>query len=73
LVAFSPEVLLRRFSQYRRATEPHSQETGSWAWQMYNDYYQELTSFRQQGFEKLYWEIFEQAYDQKIREMQREC
>lgn len=72
LEAFSPEVLLRRFSQYRRNHAQASQEPSTWAWQMYSDYYQELISFRQQGFEKLYWEIFEQTYDRKIREIQRE-
>lgn len=72
LEAFSPVVLLRRFSQYRRNPAQISQETDRWAWQMYSDYYQELTSSRQQGFEKLYWEIFEQAYDRKLREIQRE-
>ncbi|EJS4016959.1 type VI secretion system-associated FHA domain protein TagH [Vibrio parahaemolyticus] len=72
LEAFSPDVLLRRFSQYRRNHAQASQEASGWAWQMYSDYYQELISFRQQGFEKLYWEIFEQAYDRKIREIQRE-
>lgn len=72
LEALSPDVLLRRFAQYRRNHEQASPEASSWAWQMYSDYYQELVSVRQQGFEKLYWEIFEQAYDRKIREIQRE-
>jgi type VI secretion system protein ImpI len=39
---------------------------------MYENYYQELTSSRQQGFRKLFWEVFEQAYDKKLRELQRE-
>ncbi len=72
LEAFSPEVLLRRFSQYQRGQSDALSDSGSWAWQMYSNYYQELTSSRQQGFEKLYWEIFEQAYDRRIRDIQRE-
>lgn len=72
LEAFSPEVLLRRFTQYQRGQSDALADNGSWAWQMYSNYYQELTSSRQQGFEKLYWEIFEQAYDRRIRDIQRE-
>lgn len=72
LEAFSPEVLLRRFSQYQRGQSDTLTDNGHWAWQMYSNYYQELTSSRQQGFEKLYWEIFEQAYDRRIRDIQRE-
>ncbi len=39
---------------------------------MYRSYYRELTSNRQRGFEKLFWEIFEQSDDRKIREKQLE-
>ena len=66
LEALSPEVLLKRFSRYRRERSTHADDK-AWAWSMYESYYQELTSNRQQGFEKLFWEIFEQSYDQKIR------
>ncbi|WCP68026.1 type VI secretion system-associated FHA domain protein TagH [Vibrio tubiashii] len=72
LGAFSPQVLLRRFQNYKRSHQDISQNSDEWAWNMYCNYYQELTSHRQQGFEKLFWEIFEQAYDKKIREKQLE-
>jgi len=67
LDALSPEVLLKRFSRYRR-DKPEEDESNSWAWDMYESYYEELTSNRQQGFEKLFWEIFDQSYDQKVRD-----
>ena len=38
-----------------------------WAWGMYTHYYDELASARQRGFEKLFWEVFEQAYDRALR------
>ncbi|CAM3875767.1 hypothetical protein VA7868_00536 [Vibrio aerogenes CECT 7868] len=72
LAAFSPQVLLRRFNNYKRLHEVHHESEEAWAWNMYSNYYQELTSNRQKGFEKLFWEIFEQAYDKKIREKQLE-
>jgi len=72
LGAFSPDVLLRRFQNYKRTHQAPSEGGDAWAWQMYCHYYQELTSHRQQGFEKLFWEIFEQSYDRKIREKQLE-
>lgn len=71
LAAFSPQVLQRRFSQYRKASDPNGHQADSWAWNMYQNYYRELTSTRQQGFSKLFWEVFEQAYDKKLRELQR--
>ncbi|MDE1139876.1 type VI secretion system-associated FHA domain protein TagH [Paraburkholderia tropica] len=66
LRAFSPEVLLQRFRRYRPdgAQQSDAQE---WAWQMYTHYYNELASPRQKGFEKLFWEVFEQSYDQALR------
>lgn len=72
LNAFSPQVLLRRFHHYKRNTDTSATSDEAWAWNMYCNYYQELTSNRQRGFEKLFWEIFEQAYDKKIREKQLE-
>lgn len=72
LASFSPQVLLRRFQNYKRSYQNDSTNSDEWAWNMYCNYYQELTSHRQQGFEKLFWEIFEQAYDKKIREKQLE-
>jgi type VI secretion system protein ImpI len=72
LNAFSPEVMLRRFHHYKRSSDTTHSSTEEWAWNMYCNYYQELISNRQSGFEKLFWEIFEQSYDRKIREKQRE-
>ncbi|WP_407334007.1 type VI secretion system-associated FHA domain protein TagH [Enterovibrio sp. 27052020O] len=72
LRAFSPEVLMRRFSAYRRPGQVTPESTDAWAWNMYKSYYNELTSDRQKGFEKLFWEVFDQAYDRKLREKQQE-
>lgn len=71
LHAFSPEALLRRFHGYRRGLQQHEDE-GHWAWGMYEHYYRELKSSRQQGFERLFQEVFDQAYDQHLRQLQRE-
>lgn len=72
LKAFSPDVLMRRFQHYRRPGQGRLHSPDAWAWQMYQSYYQELISSRQQGFEKLFWEIFDQAYDRKLRALQQE-
>lgn len=71
LDAFAPEAMLKRFHAYRRADHRPEDENG-WAWEMYRHYYQELNSGRQNGFEKLFWEVFEQAYDGSVRRQQRE-
>ncbi|CDG53593.1 MULTISPECIES: type VI secretion system-associated FHA domain protein TagH [Halomonadaceae] len=71
LDAFSPEALLKRFHAYRGAGTRIEDENG-WAWEMYRHYYHELNSGRQLGFQKLFWEVFEQAYDQSVRRQQRE-
>lgn len=71
LHAFSPAALLRRFHGYRRGLQDGENEA-EWAWQMYQHYYRELSSSRQQGFERLFQEVFEQAYDQHLRQLQRE-
>lgn len=72
LRAFSPEVLTRRFNRYKRAGVRINESEDAWAWKMYQSYYSELTSNRQNGFEKLFWEIFDQAYDKTLREKQQE-
>lgn len=72
LDAFAPDALLKRFHAYRGAGNRLEDEDG-WAWEMYRHYYQELNSGRQQGFAKLFWEVFEQAYDQSVRRQQREA
>ncbi|AZD86910.1 Uncharacterized protein ImpI/VasC [Pseudomonas chlororaphis subsp. aureofaciens] len=66
LQAFSPDQLERRFARYRSGQQDQALP-GDRAWQMYRHYYEELSSSRQQGFDKLFWEVFEQAYDQALR------
>lgn len=67
LDAFSPERLLTRFTHYLRSNERQERDA-AWAWEMYKNYYQELSSSRQQGFEKLFGEVYEQAYDLALRQ-----
>ena len=69
LQAFSPDVLLQRFSHYRRGAEDSAPDSG-WAWSMYQHYFNELTSSRQQGFHKLFQQVYAQAYDRAVRENQ---
>lgn len=69
LQAFSPETLLARFARYRRDPMPEAAEEG-WAWSMYQHYYRELTSARQQGFDRLFHQVYAQAYDQAVRQQQ---
>lgn len=71
LHALSPEALLQRFRGYRRGLQANEDEN-TWAWDMYRHYYQELNSSRQRGFERLFQEVFDQAYDHHIRQLQRE-
>lgn len=66
LKAFAPEQLERRFARYRSGQDGQALP-GDRAWQMYRHYYDELSSSRQQGFDKLFWEVFDQAYDQALR------
>ncbi|MDD1780506.1 type VI secretion system-associated FHA domain protein TagH [Enterovibrio sp. ZSDZ35] len=73
LMAFSPAVLMRRFKAYSRVENPTNEQASAWAWEMYNSYYNELISPRQRGFEKLFWEIFDQAYDRNLRDKLREA
>jgi type VI secretion system protein ImpI len=71
LQALNPNTLSQRFQRYRGKGQREEGQEG-WAWEMYKHYYSELISSRQQGFEKLYSEVFEQAYDQRLRELQHE-
>jgi type VI secretion system protein ImpI len=71
LQALNPNTLSQRFERYRGKGQREAGQEG-WAWEMYKHYYSELISSRQQGFEKLYSEVFEQAYDQRLRELQHE-
>lgn len=68
LDAFSPGNLMRRFAQYRRSHELRQKMDNAWAWQMYSNYYDELASSRQQGFEMLFNEVYAQVYDRVLRE-----
>ncbi|MFC3395154.1 type VI secretion system-associated FHA domain protein TagH [Brenneria rubrifaciens] len=69
LQAFSPAALLNRFEHYRRSGEQEVTNDG-WAWQMYQHYFRELTSPRQQGFQKLFHQVYAQAYDRAVRQQQ---
>ncbi len=66
LNAFSPAHLLKRFSHYRRASD-NREADAAWAWEMYTNYFDELSSSRQQGFEKLFYEVYTHAYDRALR------
>lgn len=68
LRSLSPALLLQRFERYRPEHEPQANANANdRAWQMYTHYYEELASTRQRGFEKLFWDVFEQAYDRVLR------
>lgn len=69
LQAFSPGALLERFRHYRRTEE---EMTGEEAWYMYQQYFQELTSPRQQGFQRLFRQVYHQVCDRLVREQHRE-
>lgn len=69
LQAFSPAAMLDRFAHYRRSGEQDVVDDG-WAWEMYQHYYRELTSVRQQGFQKLFQQVYAQAYDRAVRQQQ---
>ncbi len=69
LQSFSPDALLGRFEHYRRTGTPGVADEG-WAWNMYQHYYRELTSVRQKGFDKLFHQVYAQAYDQAVRQQQ---
>lgn len=59
---FSPETLSHRFQAYRK-NAPDNVDQDAWAWKMYQSYFSELTSGRQKGFEKQFWEVLEQSYE----------
>lgn len=71
LDAFSPEQLTNRFEIYRNSRRVKEHD-GTWFWNMYCSYYKELSSNRQQGFEKLFWEHYEQEYDRQLRLLNQE-
>lgn len=66
LQAFAPEQLLQRFHRYQPTSAAPGQPD-DWAWEMYTHYYRELSSNRQRGFSKLFWEVFEQHFDRAMR------
>lgn len=65
LSAFSPRLLEQRFGRYAQSQAAAS--APGWQWSMYGHYYDELVSSRQQGFDKMFWEVFDQAYDRSMR------
>lgn len=72
LDAFSPAQLMHRFAQYRRSHEQRLEMNDAWAWRMYCNYYEELASRRQLGFEKLFNEVYAQVYDRVLRQKNQE-
>lgn len=72
LDALSPAQLMNRFAQYRRSHEQRQEMDDAWAWRMYCNYYDELASSRQIGFEKLFNEVYAQVYDRELRQSSRE-
>lgn len=71
LQALSPEHLAARFADYQRH---HTGQAATDAdhWQLYCDYFTELTSHRQSGLEKMFWEVFSQTYDRHMRATESE-
>ncbi|MDX3985234.1 MAG: type VI secretion system-associated FHA domain protein TagH [Achromobacter sp.] len=67
LRSLAPALLLQRFNRYRPDQASDAGGGDGWAWGMYTHYYAELASTRQRGFEKLFWDVFEQAYDRVLR------
>ncbi|MBD1575459.1 type VI secretion system-associated FHA domain protein TagH [Vibrio sp. S11_S32] len=63
----SPDTLKTRFDTYRK-NAPANVDADAWAWKMYQSYFSELTSGRQKGFEKQFWEVLEQSYDSLQRQ-----
>lgn len=69
LHALSPKTLVQRFQRY--ATKNDIENSDAWAWQMYGHYYNELMTGRQNGFNRLFQELFSQSYDREMRQLQR--
>jgi len=69
LQALSPETLLQRFKRY--APQNSGENTDAWAWKMYGYYYSELMTGRQNGFNRLFQELFSQSYDREMRRLQK--
>ncbi len=65
---FSPDTLMTRFQRYRRDHMVDINDP-SWGWEMYNHYFEELKSTRQQGIERLFQEVYEQVYDKALRDL----
>lgn len=65
---FSPDVLMARFQRYRRDHLVDINDP-AWIWEMYNHYFEELKSSRQQGVDRLFHEVFEQVYDKSLRDL----
>ena len=66
LQALSPDHLATRFADYQRH-QTGQEATDADNWQLYRDYFTELTSHRQSGLEKMFWEVFSQTYDRHMR------
>ncbi len=68
LHAFEPENLERRFASYRRKDEDMDEVArDAWYWRTYKAYIQEMSNQRQQGLSRLFWEVFQNAYQEQMR------
>ena len=66
LRALAPVALARRFMKYKGHT-PRTGDLDAWHWGMYQHYYSELSSDRQGGLSRMFWEVFRQVYDREMR------
>jgi type VI secretion system protein ImpI len=66
LDSLSPVQLAKRFQKYK-GHAPRSGNLDAWHWQMYQHYYQELSSDRQRGLGRMFNEVFKQVYDREMR------
>lgn len=70
--ALHPDALTKRFSQYSRHRIPEQAEArDAWKWRMFEAYVAEMLSSRQRGLQLLFWEVFANAYQDKMRDLDR--
>jgi type VI secretion system FHA domain protein len=66
LGALSPDNLKKRFVRYGVDADLAEGDDAR-CWHMYGHYHAELAAPRQNGFARLFWDVFDQAYDQAMR------
>ncbi len=71
LSAFESENLEKRFERYRRQEKDMSEEArDAWHWRTYKAYIREMSNQRQEGLSRLFWEVFQKAYHEQLRDAQ---